>query len=364
MTTGKKIILLVALTAAGVFGVRQYQQNRLPMERQLISTNDSLRGTALRKFVSQSEADRKRVAEGLVKLSTQATEPRERRFALYALRKSGLSDPFVVDAIVKGLGDGNESVREEASVGITEMGDRAISALVALLGEPASGRELLIATLARVATAESMPAIMEGLSSDDPDRVRAVSDLFWRIKDTDVKEAAAPAVPMLAELVRSTHTAIALPAAFSLHALAPQDKRVVPAFLRVVDEEAHGRWTEKGERAVRALGDIPSAAPQTVPVLKKLIRSAPDGMGRNEGFPRSSIAQQLERLEPRDRSLHGLAWDLKNRDHVIRYRALLVLSSTPTIHPVLKEPLEGCLADSDPVNSARANYCLSRLSGQ
>ncbi len=344
----------------GVAAVK-LQQSADSLDARLVSADDATRAAALRVFNAKSEGARASVVDALISQRLVSGEAKERQFALYALRKSGLSSPKVIQPMVNGLSDTDQKVREESIAGLLEMGEPALPFAVNGLGKDARTDEQLISLISK-SSPNTVPLLVAALQdTSNVSRRRSAALTFSRLPSGEVRTAAKAATPALVDAVKATDNALAFNAALALRVIDPLNTAGVPVLLRHVEI---GDWDKpeiRGWDAAQALSEIPAAAAKTTPVLTRILLASNDGFDRSRRFRRPFLAERLDALSPRPRKVSDLTWDLKNRDAAIRYRAVMAIGNNAAMKEPLIASLIPLLDDKDEFVAARAAWALTRI---
>ncbi len=358
MKTKVRLVTIILLgVLIGVVAV-QIQRNSVPLDLRLVSNDDGTRAHALRSFVKLDNEKKAPIIDKLIKGHLRSPEARERQFSLYALRKSGDTSERVLRAMINKLGDRDGKVRIEAKTGLMEAGDAALPILVEAVGN-FGGRDEAMDILARGSPHVITP-LARGLGDNNIVRARGSANVLGRLAVEETRVAAKPILPELYQAMRSTDTILQTNAAFAIHHIDPLDTHPIPIFLAAVRADD---WSKtRGWPALKALTETPRAYAESSAVLTRMLVKTEDGFDQNQRFRRPAIANALETTAPRGRKVSDLAWDLKNKEDAIRYRALIVVGSSPTA--ALAGDVAGVLSDPDPINAGRAAWTLGRIGPQ
>lgn len=345
------------LVAIGV----KFRQNRVPLDDRLVSSDDATRVEALRIYAGQSPKVRQPTVDALIARHVHAASPRERQFALYALRKSGLASEKSMEPMVDALGDSAPNVQQEAVVGLAEAGDAALPALVERLnGADDAGTSRTVELLAR--SPKAVPLLLPFVSdAAHPSRARHAADVIALLSAPEAVASARGAMPALTEDLKSKDAALAESAAFALHKVDPANAAPAPVLQRLVRADDWDRPGVRGWEAARALSEIPAAASSSLPVLSRALLASTDGFSDGKKYRRPYVAAMMEKLDPRPHQPSDLVWDLKSRDGAVRYRAVLAVGQSPAGKEALMPALLNALKDSDAYIAARALWALEKI---
>lgn len=306
------IVLIVAL--AGLLFAR-YQQSNRPLYPDIVSIRDERRNMALTRIRNLSD-DQKRMLRDEMKPSLRDTDARVRRYALYAIRKLNVPDDNTGPLVTPLFSDPDASVREEAISALVDMGTRGLSAgKIALVNGDGVG-------------AQSAATYFERLGPESLPELRAVLAL----RATDEGQRAA---------------------ALTLIKLAPSSKQAVPVFEAIL---------KKGFDAdvVKALEKMGPLAKTSVPLLRTYVLSGSDSL-INENAQRPLCTRVLSVVDPRSTDINNLSWDLKNKDELVRYRAVTEWGRKKDLDSTAIPAMVGALRDSNVFVAARAADVLVRL---
>jgi len=241
-------------------------------------------------------------------------ESKVREYAIRTLQQIAPSDPAAVDAFIAALQDASIAVREEAAIGLmtTLVPDqRVINALAALLE--------------RDDHIEVRRCVMGALGNKG--------------------KAAAPVVPLLVSLLKSSDHALRLETIRTLGIISTPDSGAVPALLGALkDKDGQIR-----EYAAEALGQIHSSDPTVVAALGIALKDT-------SIKARINAAIALGNLEPSSRIVSILSSALQDENSQVRYNTAFSLARIgPTSAPALPA-LVNALKDQDIlVRDAAAN---------
>jgi HEAT repeat protein len=353
----QKLRLLTVILVGVVLGaiIVRIQEDATPLDQRLVTKEDITRRSALRSFDRLPDDKKAPVVAALLQKHVSAADPRERRFALYAIRKSGVSSDAIRTAQVSRLTDADAKVAEEARTGLVEEGDAAAPQLVEALASN-NVREAAINILIH-ASPGAVPALRKGLDDSRLLVRRGVTRILTQLTNEETRVAARELIPDMARDLASEDDVVRYNAAFAIHALDRNDVRPVKVFMEAVRRPD---WNaSRGWGSFRALIDMPAAAPDVAAGLARLLPKLEDGFEAGVNYRRPAVADALEKLAPRGRKVSDLTFELKNNDPVIRYRAVLVAGSSPTA--ALGGALNAAMTDSDPYVAARAVWALGRL---
>lgn len=350
--------LILAGILVGLLGAR-IQRMANPLDVALVSYDDAVRKNALSKFQKITDGAKKSDVIGALytKRATDA-DPRIRVFALYALRKSGWAGPRVVGAMVRGVKDKEENVRKEATVGLMEIGQTGLSAMIDMMGDPA----------VRGATGEALKTLppesvaqLAGLLNKSTGQQLGAVFVISKLRNPATIEKAKELTPVLSQMLKSTDSVLATNAAFAIHNLNPEDPRPIDVFLASLKKPNWDDWGVRGWEALEVLTAQPSAAPRTIATIHELFPKAEDGLVKFRRFKRPAFSDALAKLAPRDTSLPARVADFKSKDVIVRWRAVYGVSISPQVDTQFMAPLVGLLNDPDMAVAARAFYALDRM---
>lgn len=227
-----------------------------------------------------------RADEGALELAGQldSTSAVERYRAARALRALGEKAKPALPALVQALKDAQPWVRAEAGKALIEIGitKDEVPALVARLGPADPDTLLLVAEALAGLPADALPPLLEILPKED-DRARRGALLALGF----MGRHAAPAAPLLLDLLASEDPATVKLAGEALRRCGPWADEYVPEILErlrfATDEQV--RWAAAG-----VLGRIGPAAREAVPAL----REARAGEGERL---RAAAAEALARID-------------------------------------------------------------------
>lgn len=356
-TKTRLVTVILAGVLLGLTAIK-IQRSSVSLDRALVSADDSMRNAALVRFRELPQKEKNGVMEALVNERFRSQNPRERVFALYALRKSGWNGPRVTATMIKGLRDGDDAVRQEAVVGLLELGKPGIAAVMDALSDPdvraASGDVL------QQIPPELVDEIGKSLAGGPAER-RAAAYALSRIERSDTRDAARPFLPRLTALLKSDDAVLAANAAFAVHNLNPKDARPAAVFLAAIRKRNWDAWNVRGWDALEALAEMPEARSRTLAALREIFPRLKDGLMKNKRYPRPAAGDALNKLSPRSGGITALVNDLKSADPMIRWRAAYAISSASKVDIQAVGPLVAALDDRDPAVAARAFYALDRI---
>jgi len=125
--------------------------------------------------------------EGLVQNLMDSTDPKVRQYAAYLLGKA--RNPRAIQPLVAALGDFDKSVREQATLALSAIGQAAIEPLSAAMKEPKwETRYRAAEALGRIADEKAVKPLIQGLK-DNRDHVRYMAAKGLReVGDSDAIE--------------------------------------------------------------------------------------------------------------------------------------------------------------------------------
>jgi HEAT repeat protein len=229
-----------------------------------------------------------------------------RQFAAVALAASGLADRPVLDALIRAMGEREESPRyaprpegpTAAKQALTRLGARAVPSLVAALqDEQYPARHLVLDALADLGPVakDALPALAQALAKGRGPEFVGLVHARWRIGG-DAAAAVEELVPLLdTKEGRSCGGALTV-----LARMGPDGKGAVPAVIRAM------KTYREGEIA-RALGELaPYAREQALPALREALGDGRLALGaaaalRRLGVPAGEVVPELLRLFDRCR---------------------------------------------------------------
>jgi len=151
-----------------LFNTRLCHADSLP--QQMVSANDAVREAAFQKMGSLSDADRKPIVSGLVKLINDSDIDRRER-ALEAIGKIGQAAKAAIPALRNALNDDLPYIRTHAAEALASMGSAALPVFLEELGnENGDLREIAASSIGKLDPAEcksAIPALVHALSDSN-----------------------------------------------------------------------------------------------------------------------------------------------------------------------------------------------------
>ena len=136
----RRVLLVVVLIATAAVAILTRFPSSKSLSKSLVSTDDSARNMALSQLDGlDGEKKSKLVDELLAK--TGDPDSQKRVFALYALRKTGVDKEKIFPVVIKALDDEESRVRQEAMIGLSEMGTEFAPKLLNLLPEKSASAQ-------------------------------------------------------------------------------------------------------------------------------------------------------------------------------------------------------------------------------
>ncbi|MFA4877684.1 MAG: HEAT repeat domain-containing protein [Methanoregula sp.] len=125
--------------------------------------------------------------EGLVQRLMDSTDPKVRQYAAYLLGKA--RNPRAIQPLIAALGDFDKSVREQATLALSAIGQAAIEPLSTAMKEPKwETRYRAAEALGRIADEKAVKPLIQGLK-DNRDHVRYMAAKGLReVGDSDAVE--------------------------------------------------------------------------------------------------------------------------------------------------------------------------------
>lgn len=312
----KKSFLYVALIGVlfVLMGVKFHQMSR-PLFPDIVSLDDNKRNMAVTRLGKLSPEKKVELREKIIEALADG-DPRVRRYALYAVRKINLADDKTVEVVARSFQDEDPSVREEAIGALLDTGQLGTGAGVKLLAN------------ARGVVTDAAATYFERLG---PEYVPDLMAVFTLPGTLEGRRAAA----------------------LTLVKMGSPTPPVVEVFEDVL---------KKGydPDVVKALVHIGPAAKSTAPLLRSFLSAGQDSL-INDDAPRPLSARALGAVDPRSTTLNNLSWDLKHKDPLIRYRAIIEWGRKKDLDVGAIPAMVNALSDKDPYVAARAAEILVRL---
>ncbi len=298
-------------------------------------------------------------------------EVTKRWSAAYALNLVGTAK--VAPALVVGLNDKDQRVRELATTGLTRMGKDAVDALaVAAKNEDAGMRQMAINALGVAARPEAVPALTIAIKDPDPavreaavtalgytGSDKAIAPLTDAITSEDLNLRAVaipafarlgkPAIDALAEISKHQQWQVRRAVVDSLGMMALPE--VVPALNRMVpDQEPRVRVA-----AAMAIAKVGPAAKSSITPLVNNLGDANDEV-------RESAAIALARIAPgNDTAIPAIVKALREGDARTKAGASLAIARLGPLAPAAVDPLINALKDADQSVVTTARLALVKL---
>jgi HEAT repeat protein len=278
------LVLLCLFLVLALFW--KWNESRLPLHSRLTAVQDETRNLALVQWLKLSPSKKEAVVSDLLK-DVKSPAWQTRRYALYALRKSGLHNELIDDAMVAGLSDSELAVRQEAVVSLLEVGESALPKIFAVLtlNNPdavSSAFEVIERT-----NENSLPGLMGLLkNSSAPEGQKNAAILIRKLGPL-----AKAAGPDLTALLKSPRPDIRQEAALALIAIPYEPEKAAPVL-------AQGLTEPLSYDLIQSLAQMGSAAKSAVPTLQKILKNGKDGY-LSKPYPKPAVAEALSKIDPR-----------------------------------------------------------------
>jgi HEAT repeat protein len=345
-------VLLTAIFAVGLGAALwfTFSANLQKLSQSLISSDDDRRNLALLEMQKLNSSKRAELITQLI-TATQNSDPKVRRFALYALRKATPPPEQATPVYIASLHDVDEAVQHEAMISLIEIGAPAAPALVSSLENPnptiAAGIENALSVLGEPVA----PAVIAALSNTNPViRARSASALGR------MTPPAASAKTALTASLKDADETVRRKVAIALNTIDPTAAETVAAHIESIKRAP---WDADSFASAHALEMLGVKAKAAAPALVAALKPAPDGFKTLS--PRAALGHALGKVDPRRDIVVDLLWDLKHRDAVIRYRAALAFSEMTPPPVGANDGLIKALDDKDRTVARRAMVALTRV---
>ncbi|MFN0118373.1 MAG: HEAT repeat domain-containing protein [Elusimicrobiota bacterium] len=353
MNKTKKILLVILVFLGGVAGFLFWNEQRTPLVDRLISSDDMTRNTALQKM-NKLPLDKKQILVSSLLEKLNDTNPISKRFAIYSLRKSGISDQNVLLALISRLGDDDASVREEVAVSLQEFGKPSIPLLIKTVDSSQALQKSGSVDILKKMGKEALPDILNALT-----QTGSKLELVKLIRS--IEPSAFEAVPPLKTLLRDSDLETKVEAALAIHKMEPSFLGVTPAFMEFLEKNANNqKLVETSSQVLTALQSLGADAHHMSSALSKLLLKAEDGYG-DDFYLRSRLAQVLLKIDRRREQPIDIAFDLKQKNSVLRYRAAWRAGNIEPARLGDLAALTERMSDTDLFVAARAFYALQKI---
>lgn len=347
----RRIILVGLLLATAVVAWLTIFPSLQSLSKSLTSADDTTRNLALAKIPGLNAQQKEKLVDELL-LQTKNPDWQKRIFALYGLRKIGVGQEKIFPVVLEFLDDEEARVRQEAMIGLGEMGAAVAPALLELLPKKnARTQEGIVRALTAMGK-EGLPHFVAALKNPDPHIRARAAEIIGQISPKLVEAA-----PDLKPLLQDGDALVRRKTAIALNLLTPAAIETLPAHIENLKRKS---WDADTGASVKAVRHFEVRAKAAVLDLNALLKITTDSL-KNKDAPRPLIAETLNKLDPRRNGMVGLLWDLKSNDAALRYRAAYTISETTPPNIGALPDLLKAMDDKDVFVRARATVAASRI---
>jgi len=282
----------------------------------------------------------------------------------------------VIPVLVKGLDDQQDDVRNTAVIGLSEIGEAAVPAIVAMIGASSASCTHACDALAEMGPAaqSSIPTLIQKLSDADSTNCWHAASALGAIGSRPEKS-----VPALSKLLSHSSADVRLHAALALAEFGTEAKSAVPALVNSLNDS-----NETVRRsAIWSIGEIGPAASNAIPELNKTLEDASgviaihtmEALGKIGSAAVPMLTEKLDdehfqilaahvlgEIGPAAKSaVSKLTSLIRSKDKDVQFEAMLAIANIGPDAQQAAPALLKLLASDDKVLKTRATFVLTKL---